>query len=51
MSLERFTELYLDYRNNFITVEAFAQHHGLSLATANSIITLGRAISALHEGV
>lgn len=51
MSLERFTELYLDYRNNFITVEAFAQHHGLSLATADSIVQIGRMIGALKEGI
>lgn len=51
MSLDRFTELYLDYRNNFVTVEAFASHYGLSLNTAKSIVAIGRAISALHEGV
>lgn len=51
MSLDRFVELYLDYRNNFVTVEAFATHYGLSMNTANSIVTIGRAISALHEKV
>ena len=51
MSLDRFTELYLSYRNDFVSVEAFAAWYNLSLDTANSIITLGRAVSALHEAV
>lgn len=48
MSLDRFVELYLDWRNNFLTVEAFAEHHGLSLGTAQQIIHLGREIAALQ---
>lgn len=49
MSLDRFVELYLDYRNNFLTVEAFAAHYGLSLSTATKIVECGRTISALEE--
>ena len=44
MSFDQFTTLYLDYFNNFLTVEAFAAHHNLSLATANFIVDTGRAI-------
>jgi len=51
MSLDRFVELYLSYRNDFLTVEAFAAYYGLSMNTANSIVTIGRAISALPEKV
>jgi hypothetical protein len=45
MSFNQFTALYLDYFNNFLTVEAFAAHHNLSLATANFIVDTGRAIA------
>lgn len=48
MSLDRFVELYLDWRNNFLTVEAFAEHHGLGLDTAQQIIHLGRTVAALQ---
>jgi hypothetical protein len=49
MSLDRFVELYLDYRNNFLTVEAFAAHYGLSYKTAEAIVVCGRTISNLEE--
>lgn len=49
MSLDRFVELYLDYRNNFLTMEAFASHYGLSFETATKIIECGRTIAALEE--
>ena len=51
MSLDRFVELYLDYINNFLTVEAFASHHGIGPYTAEEIIRLGRAISQLPNTI
>lgn len=35
-------KLYLDYVNNFLTVEKFAEHYGLSLVDAEKIIRQGR---------
>lgn len=49
MSLDRFTGLYLDWLNNFLTLEKFAEHHGISLETAEKIRDLGRAITKLEE--
>jgi hypothetical protein len=47
MSLDRFVELYLDYRNNFLNVWSFAAHYGLPILTAERIVEYGRAISNL----
>ena len=37
--------MYLDYFNNFLTVERFAKHYGLCMEQANEIINKGRAIN------
>jgi hypothetical protein len=39
----RLEELYLDYVNNFLTVERFAEYYGLSVELANLIIKEGKA--------
>lgn len=49
MSLDEFTTLYLSWRNEFVTMEAFAREYGLSYAVATEIITLGRAIGNLGQ--
>lgn len=49
MSLDRFVELYLSYRNDFLTIEAFAAYYNLSHETATKIIDCGRTISELEE--
>lgn len=49
MALDQFVELYLDYRNNFLTVEAFASFHGLPLEWAKEIVECGRRISKIGE--
>jgi hypothetical protein len=36
--------LYLDYLNNYITVERYAECNGLTTDQANSLITLGRIL-------
>lgn len=47
MSLDEFVKLYIDYRNNFLTIEAFAQYHNLSYDTAEQIVNIGRQIAKL----
>lgn len=51
MSLDEFTRLYLSWRNEFVTMEAFAREYGLSYAVATEIITLGRAIGNIRAAV
>lgn len=42
-------ELYLDYRNDYLTVDKFAEHNLLAVDDAAMLIELGRKIHA--EGV
>ena len=37
---------YLDYVNNYITVDCIAEHHGLTKEHADKLIEMGRTI---HE--
>jgi len=37
-------EIYLSYRNDFLTVEGFADYHHLSDENARQIIDLGRPL-------
>jgi hypothetical protein len=38
--------MFLDYFNNYLTVELFAEHNELSVTEATSLIEMGRK---LHE--
>lgn len=48
MSLDKFVEMYLDWKNNFLTVSGFAAHYEISLATAEQIIRIGREITEIN---
>ena len=37
-------EAYLDWKNNYLTVEVFAEHHGLTVGQAHTLILLGRDV-------
>lgn len=50
MSLDKFVSMYLDWVNNFLTVEKFAAHYGISVAVATQVIEAGRAVSAIELG-
>ena len=39
-------ELYLDYVNNFLTVDRFAEHHGIQSTEARRLLAMGKYI---HE--
>ena len=43
MTEERERELYLDYFNNFLTVERFADYYGLSIDGATDLINKQRS--------
>lgn len=50
MSLEKLNEIYLDYFNNFLTVEGFANYYGLTLEVADLVIQAGRkAHKTIHS--
>ena len=48
MSLDRFTTMYLDWVNNFLTVERFAEYYAITVSDAAEIIRLGRKIDQLE---
>tara|TARA_R110000751_G_scaffold43052_2_gene99568 strand:- start:1108 stop:1323 length:216 start_codon:yes stop_codon:yes gene_type:complete len=41
-SPETIQEMYLDYVNNYLTVEVFAEHYNIRVQTAHFIINAGR---------
>ena len=45
ISLYKLEVLYLDYFNNFLTVEKFAEFYGMSTNKALKLIELGRKIN------
>ncbi len=44
-ALYKFELLYLDYCNNFLTVERFAKFYGISTNKALKLIKLGKEIN------
>jgi len=45
LTKDKLIEVYLDYVNNFLTVSAFAQWHGLTERQANVVIKRGRELN------
>lgn len=39
---ETINRMYLDWVNNFLTIERFAEYYGIRLGTARMIIRVGR---------
>jgi hypothetical protein len=44
MTREQLNEVYLDWFNNYITIECYADHNGLHIDEAHSLINLARGI-------
>ena len=42
---DKYVELYLDYVNNFLTVERFAEYYNMSVDYANHVIEIGRKLN------
>lgn len=45
---DKYAELYLDYVNNFLTVERFAEYYNMSESYANHVIEIGRKLNELN---
>jgi len=41
-------EFYLDWVNNYLTVETMAEHHGLDVDDAKALINMGRYMHHRH---
>ena len=49
MSLDYFVEMYLSYRNDFLTVECFASYYDITESKARFIVDTGRAVMGYGE--
>lgn len=45
----RIIEMYLDYLNNYLTVEVFAEHYGMTVEDADKLLSVGRYIGNFDE--
>ena len=43
-TLEEIQAMYLDWVNNFLTVDVFAEHYGITKEQAEGIISIGRTL-------
>lgn len=43
----KLNEIYLDYFNNYLTIDKFAEHNGITVDMARKLISIGKYI---HEG-
>jgi len=41
---EGYRILYLEYKNNYLTIQKFAEDHNCTLDVANNIINIGREL-------
>ena len=48
MTLQKFVAMYLDWRNNFLTIERFAEYYGITVESAQFIINTGRSTMAFE---
>tara|TARA_Y100000588_G_scaffold244854_1_gene259050 strand:- start:3121 stop:3324 length:204 start_codon:yes stop_codon:yes gene_type:complete len=46
--MSKFIDMYLDYVNNFLSLEAFAAHYGISMDLATLVIKEGRILHELN---
>ena len=44
-SRQKIEGLYLDWFNNFLTVDRFAEYYGLNIGQARRVIRIGRALN------
>jgi hypothetical protein len=48
MMNKQLREFYLDWFNNYLTVEKIAEHHGLDVDDAKALISMGRYMHHRH---
>lgn len=45
MTREQLTRIYLDWKNNFLSISGFAEHYGLFDDEAEELINLARKVA------
>jgi len=48
MTLQLLQDMYLDYVNNFLSIERFAEYHGMEYYDAEWLIEQGKALNAVQ---
>lgn len=48
--MKNFIDMYLDWTNNFLSLEVFAQHYSISVDLATLVIKEGRILHELNCG-
>ena len=48
--MQNIIDMYLDWTNNYLTLETFAEHNCISVDLASLIIKEGRILHELHCG-
>lgn len=48
MMNKQLREFYLDWFNNYLTIEKIAEHHGLDVDDAKTLISMGRYMHHRH---
>ncbi|AEJ81372.1 hypothetical protein Erwinia_phage_Rouille_00122 [Erwinia phage Rouille] len=51
ITLAKLQEIYLDWINNFLTVERFAEYYALEVDEAQIIIQAGHKVQGLYSGM
>ena len=44
MARNNLIDIYLDWRNNYLTYDVFAEHNGLTVEQGTALIELARAV-------
>jgi hypothetical protein len=48
LNRQRIENMYIDYFNNFLSIQRFADHYDLEIETAYRIIDIGRELNHLR---
>jgi hypothetical protein len=43
---QKYINMYLDYVNNFLTVEKFAEHYQITTEKAQTILSIGKSLNS-----
>ena len=44
MNRDQLIDVYMDWLNDYLTIEVYADHHSLSVNEANTLIELARSV-------
>lgn len=48
--IDHLIEFYLDYLNNFLTIERFSEYHDIAISDCTILVALGRKYHQINTG-